>query len=312
MEPLLTKGTLSFREGFTRVMDLGILARIVAQWSRFAKSETSDSRRFGSALLADYDRAVDSAHLTKNWHACCDVDSLSDCAFSPSSRLITWCQPSGSDDSATIPGASLTAIGFDADQSSGGDPINLAKTGSPPPVATQSSTLGGFVPELAINGDLGDFTHTQGTNAQATWMLNLRRRALIRTVKLNNRTSCCGSRLRDINVEVLALDQSVVFTSPLLNPKNLGYVFPNGPDHWEVNLLNPVVGQFIRVKRRPDPTLAGTGGHGNGDETNVLSLGEVLVLGEFVGWADCAVLPRQYGPQRRLDGWREEGHHPKA
>ena len=159
--------------------------------------------------------------------------------------------------------------------------VNLARTGSP--TATQSTTLSSFNPSLAINGNLGDFTHTTGADLNPTWTLNLGRRALIRSVTLHNRTSCCGSRLRDITVEVLGSDGStVVYASALLNPENTGFGFPNGPARIDVALPSAVVGQFVRVRRTPDPDLSGTGGQGNADEAAVLSLGEVVVLGADV------------------------------
>jgi hypothetical protein len=161
--------------------------------------------------------------------------------------------------------------------------VNLARTGTPAPTATQSSTLSSFIANLAINGNLGDFTHTTSADLNPTWTLNLGRRALIRSVTLHNRTSCCRSRLRDITVEVLAADSNtVLYTSGLLNPENAGYIFDNGPPQIDVALPSPVVGQFIRVRRTPDLDLSGTGGQGNADEAAVLSLGEVVVLGADV------------------------------
>jgi hypothetical protein len=159
--------------------------------------------------------------------------------------------------------------------------VNLARTGSPAPVAAQSSTSGGFVANLAIDGNTGNFTHTIGADTNATWTLNLGRRALIRSVTLHNRDACCGSRLRDITVQVLASDSNtVLYTSALLNPENTGFTYPNGPDNIVLDLsTNSVLGQYIRVRRAPDPDLSGTGGQGNADEANVLSLGEVIVLG---------------------------------
>lgn len=167
--------------------------------------------------------------------------------------------------------------------SGAGAEVNLARTGSPAPVATQSSTLQTFTANLGINGNDGDFTHTMAGDANPIWTLNLGRSALIRTVTLRNRTSCCGSRLRDITVEILAADSNTVaYSSALLNPENTGYAFPSGPPQIEVTPLVAVVGQFVRVRRTPDPDLSGTGGQGNADEGSVLSLGEVLVLGQDV------------------------------
>jgi CotH protein/lamin tail-like protein/Ig-like domain-containing protein/F5/8 type C domain-containing protein/chitobiase/beta-hexosaminidase-like protein/thrombospondin type 3 repeat protein len=161
--------------------------------------------------------------------------------------------------------------------------VNLARTGTPLPTATQSSTLSTFAANLAINGNLGDFTHTTSADPNPTWTLNLGRRALVRSVTLHNRTSCCGSRLRDITVEVLASDtNTVLYTSGLLNPENTGFSYPNGPARLDVALPSPVVGQFVRVRRTPDPDLSGTGGQGNADEAAALSLGEVVVLGADV------------------------------
>src|ERR1041385_238363 len=71
------------------------------------------------------------------------------------------------------------------------------------------------------------------------------------------------------------------YTSPLLNPENAGFTYPNGPAFLSNNLVTltggPVFGQFIRVRRTPDPDLSGSGGQGNTDEAAVLSLGEVVV-----------------------------------
>ena len=158
--------------------------------------------------------------------------------------------------------------------------VNLARTGSPAPTATQSTSNAGYPASLAINGSLADFTHTLGTDPNPTWTLNLGRQALIRSITLHNREGCCGSRLRDITVQILDAATNVVFSSALLNPENAGYAYPNGPDNLVVDLsTNAVAGKFIRVRRAPDPDLSGTQGQGNADEASVLSLAEVLVMG---------------------------------
>lgn len=192
-----------------------------------------------------------------------------------------WNQPDFTPGADWLTGQAPAAIGFDANPGAGGGALtNLARTGNPAPKATQSSTLAGFVASLGIDGDTGNFTHTLGTDTQAAWTLDLGRTALIQSVTLHNRDDCCGSRLRDVTVEVLAADQSVTYASPLLNPRNTGFVYPNGPDHLDVHPPTPVAGQFVRVRRQADPTLVGTGGQGNGDEAAVLSLGEVVVQGQ--------------------------------
>ncbi|HON07166.1 MAG TPA: discoidin domain-containing protein, partial [Verrucomicrobiota bacterium] len=159
--------------------------------------------------------------------------------------------------------------------------VNLARTGSPLPTATQSSVNSSYTANLAIDGNMGNFTHTASTDTNATWTLNLNRKALITSIVLYNRTSCCQSRLRDIIVQILDQDGvTVLYTSPLLNPENSGYGYPNGPATLTIDLSSsPVFGQFIRVRRIADPDLSGSGGQGNQDEPNVLSLAEVIVMG---------------------------------
>lgn len=162
--------------------------------------------------------------------------------------------------------------------------VNLAITGNPLPTASQSSTYNNsstYAASAAIDGNTGNFTHTASTDTNATWTLNLNRRALITSITLYNRTSCCQSRLRDIIVQVLDQDGiTILYTSPLLNPENAGYTYPNGPMTLTIDLSSsPVFGQYIRIRRIADPDLSGSGGQGNQDEPNVLSLAEVVVMG---------------------------------
>lgn len=195
-----------------------------------------------------------------------------------------WNRPGFDPDSRWIAGIAPPSLGFDpANTGSITDLKNLARSGSPLPKASQSSTLAGYPAALAVDGVPGSFTHTSGPDNRASWTLDLMRRAVISSVDLRNREGCCGSRLRDITVTILAEDGlAPVFVSDLLNPQNKGYAYPNGPSHLEVRLSNPVVGRFIRIQRQPDPQLTGTGGQGNGDENNVLSLGEVTVMGQEI------------------------------
>ncbi len=154
-------------------------------------------------------------------------------------------------------------------------------------VTSQSSTLGGFVADLAIDGNLGNFTHTLGPDDAATWEVELTQTEEIGAIVLHNRRSCCGSRLRDIIVTVLDEEGATVFESDLLNPENEQGAFPNGPPEIRVDLQfgepGVVSGRTVRVRRIADPDLSGTGGEGNPDESNVLSLAEVEVCPP----ADC-------------------------
>lgn len=168
---------------------------------------------------------------------------------------------------------------------------NLAEFG----VASQSSQLGGFVPENALDGDFGNFTHTQ-SNADfpdpAWWQVDLLDDQEIGFIAICNRTSCCGSRLRDIVVEIMDADGEVIWATTevedpepdeLLNPENEQGSFPLGPTSIFVDVMglnggNPVSGQIIRVNRLPDDDLSGSGGQGNNDEATVLQIGEFGVF----------------------------------
>ncbi|MEM7263244.1 MAG: discoidin domain-containing protein, partial [Planctomycetota bacterium] len=156
-----------------------------------------------------------------------------------------------------------------------------------------SSQLGGFGPELAVDGNPGNFTHTLAGNngaGPAMWEVDLVEIQEIQTIDIFNRTSCCGSRLRDIIVSIhdvsaqIDPEEEPIWQSELLNPENEGGAFPLGPGSLQVVLDPPVEGQFVRITRIPDDDNSGTGGQGNADEATVLSLGEVEVYGVP---ADC-------------------------
>ncbi|MBN1852797.1 MAG: lamin tail domain-containing protein [Pirellulales bacterium] len=186
-----------------------------------------------------------------------------------------------------VSGESIPAtlgVGYETNptgSSAGQDLTNLAPKG----VATQSSLLASYTPDRAIDGSYDNFTHTYaGQNLPSWWQVDLGNSYVLEQITLHNRTGCCQSRLRDITVQVLDSNQAVVFTSSLLNPENAGYSYPSGPATLSLDLVelaggSPVIGQTIRITRTPDPDLSGTAGQGNNDEADVLSLGEVEILG---------------------------------
>jgi hypothetical protein len=100
-----------------------------------------------------------------------------------------------------------------------GVPVNVAGSGT----AAQSTVNGSFTANLGINGNYGDFTHTLGTDGMPFWQVTLTNEMAIFSVVLFNRTSCCGSRLRDITIEIISTNAGVRvtnYTSSLLNPEN--------------------------------------------------------------------------------------------
>lgn len=172
--------------------------------------------------------------------------------------------------------------------------VNVAPTGT----ASQSSTLGGgFEASKANDGNrAGDnngvnFTHTNAEATNNTWTLDLGFTRTITNVDIWNRTNCCSGRLRDITVEFLSHNGTVVASSPLLNASNVlgggAGDFANGPGneasialpHLEFDPTSPISARSIRIVR------TATGGAGNHD-ANTLSLAEVEV---FVDTANLAL-----------------------
>ncbi len=159
-------------------------------------------------------------------------------------------------------------------------------TGRPGVLVRQSSQLGGFIAENAIDDNFGNFTHTQaGVGLPATWEIDLLENFDIAEIILYNRTSCCGSRLRDITVFILDSwedDAQVLWESELLNPENELGEFPTGPAELRLDIVelngSPVSGRVVRVVREPDDDLSGSDGQGNNDEATVLQLGEVEIF----------------------------------
>ncbi len=217
------------------------------------------------------------------------------------SRLITegaatrtWVPTNGTAGlSWTVPGfndalwdTGPTGVGYDVD-GGGGAPPGEAENVAPGGIAIQSSECFSCPAQIAIDGDYGNFTHTCSDDPGAWWQLDLQGTFFIDTIVLHNRMSCCGSRLRDITVSILDEEgTTTVFESELLNPENAGYSYPNGPPQITIDLVTltggTVSGGVVRVERAPDSDLSGTGGQGNTDEPNVLSLGEVEVFASAV------------------------------
>jgi len=162
--------------------------------------------------------------------------------FVVSGAVARWTAPTGP---ADMP-AGWTATDFDPVAWSVGQTglgYSSGLSNAPPPgggtnltrgrPTTQSSTLGSFTSSLGVNWNYADFTHTQaGQNLPAQRRVNLGTNYALTRIVLYNRTGCCGSRLRDITVEILAANTGGLitnYTSALLNPENRGYSYPNGP-----------------------------------------------------------------------------------
>ena len=176
---------------------------------------------------------------------------------------------------AAPPGA-----GFDV-ATAAPNPANISSVGT----AVQSTTFSTYTATLGRNGNLTDFTQTLSSDTAPFWQLNLNSVARVDQVTVRSRgDGCCGSRLRDITIDLLDAAGGLIRTSGLLNPENTGYVYPAGPASLTLDIV-ALTGTWVdgvksvRVRRTADPDLSGSGGQGTDDEKNSLSLGEVEVIG---------------------------------
>jgi hypothetical protein len=94
-------------------------------------------------------------------------------------------------------------------------------------VVTQSSTGFGGYAQKGVDGNTnGDYfggnsvTHNLG-EPNPWYLVDLGTEFSVDDVILYNRSDCCAGRTRDLYIELLAADGSLVASSPLLNPGNI-------------------------------------------------------------------------------------------
>ena len=90
-----------------------------------------------------------------------------------------------------------------------GDPPNYALNGT----ATQSTMGWDGVAENAINGNLGDFTHTAADDPNMWWEIDLGDIYELKEIVVYNRASCCGERLNGAVVKALDADRNEIYVS---------------------------------------------------------------------------------------------------
>jgi hypothetical protein len=148
-------------------------------------------------------------------------------------------------------------------------PVNITTgTGSS---ATQSTTHPAGPANNGIDGNLGNFTHTNPPEAglaNGWWEVNLSTDRTFNTLRIANRgDGCCQYRLQDLTVIVRDASNNVHFSQSGINAGNL----LNGPSFIDVNLGSTLTNaRFVRIERTPIP----------GQETThdgaTLSIGELL------------------------------------
>jgi hypothetical protein len=128
--------------------------------------------------------------------------------------------------------------------------------------ATGVTPPGSGFPDRAINGNLGDFTHTTPGDPNPSLTVDLGRDETFSRIIVHNRDNCCADRLADITVEVFDDADDVVYTS---GPLNVGNTL-GSPTQLTLD-LPAVTGRKITISR------AG----GTGSAPGVLSIGELQI-----------------------------------
>ena len=163
---------------------------------------------------------------------------------------------------------------------------------------------GGGVPGNALDGNLGNFTHTDSVNdgTPHSWQVDFGEEVSLESMSIFNRTNCCGERLQDITVTVLDAGGATVFTSDLLNPDNaLGFLGTSG-GQLDVDFAGPIMGQTVVVTRTPKAV----GSLGDPANEAVLSLGEVTIIGSSATVFAVDKLILNYDASQTADAGRWE------
>ncbi len=168
-----------------------------------------------------------------------------------------WTEPDHDDsawDEVTL------AIGFDGVDPDE-EPTNVA-LGMP---CEQSTDGWGYTGPAAVDATLSTFTHTDTSDFDPWWQVDLGADYGISELRLFNRVGCCPERLYNLTVSLLDEEDQAVWTSEVLNP-----VTDTPVDPGELLTVYPgEVGRKVRVSKE---AIGGT------YESEWLSLAEVEVL----------------------------------
>ena len=146
----------------------------------------------------------------------------------------------------------ILAVGLTSPNQSGAAPfaeVNLALTGT----ATQSSDLGGGVPERAIDGNTdgnwanNSVSHTTNTDDPAWWEVDLGDTKQIGAVSVWFQTDCCHNRDDDFTLFVLDANRAEVFKRQYAGrpPRNVLYNFDQA-----------LQGRYVRIEAQNPKTTS--------------------------------------------------------
>jgi len=124
-------------------------------------------------------------------------------------------------------------------------------------------------------------------------MVDLQQTELIKQITLWNRRGCCWIRMQDIQVEILDANQHIVAIAGVINPGNiLGFGSqPSAPQSATLTLDHTIPGQYVRVRRIPNPAVGG----GSAEEIDHAD-DYILSLNELQVFADADVPSIAWGP----------------
>jgi len=116
----------------------------------------------------------------------------------------------------------------------------------------QSTNGYGFDGVRGVDGNIGgngnDISHSNDGDLLPFWEVDLESDVLIDDVDIFNRFGCCPERLYNITVEVRNSADAVVYTSPVLNPKNPGDVLDDPGMYLNVEMPGAgVTGRKVRI-----------------------------------------------------------------
>lgn len=143
---------------------------------------------------------------------------------------------------------------------------NLTQFGA---IAEQSTTGAGRPASIAIDGVLGDFSHTDETTPDNWWKVTLAEEFYIDKVIIYNRVSCCSERLLNQVLTVIDDDGNEVFRYKFTDPSIVG---PGSVHTFE--MPKPTYARYVKVGLE--------NGQPNGQASNnnyVVALEEVQVIG---------------------------------